>query len=189
LTRPFPIRRCFRNEPSLSSPFLLFALAPLLHFGNRAFLGTFSTVFAAIVLEALPFLLIGSVVSGLLGGFDSQGRVIRLLSKGGARTPFVAAALGLLFPVPSLGGRVGLAPLDRSLPGLPAAGLLGIAAMGGRDFGAFCRTLLASRRGFLHGRQRAGAVGSSGGASPPSRLCACCPGTAIGIPCSGKALL
>jgi uncharacterized protein len=39
------------------------------------------------------------VVSGFLGGFDSQGRVIRLLSKGGARTPFVAAALGLLFPV------------------------------------------------------------------------------------------
>lgn len=89
----------FPKRTILEFAFLAFALAPLLHFGNRAFLGTFSTVFAAIVLEALPFLPIGSVVSGFLGGFDSQGRVIRLLSKGGARTPFVAAALGLLFPV------------------------------------------------------------------------------------------
>lgn len=89
----------FPKRTILEFAFLAFALAPLLHFGNRAFLGTFSTVFAAIVLEALPFLLIGTVVSGFLGGFDSRGRVIRLLSKGGARTPFVAAALGLLFPV------------------------------------------------------------------------------------------
>lgn len=79
--------------------FLAFALAPLFHFGNRAFLGTFSTVFAAIVLEALPFMLIGSVVSGLLGEFASQGGILKLLSKGGAGAPFIAAALGLLFPV------------------------------------------------------------------------------------------
>jgi hypothetical protein len=56
----------FPKQTILEFAFLAFALAPLLHFGNRAFLGTFSTVFAAIVLEALPFLLIGSVVSGFL---------------------------------------------------------------------------------------------------------------------------
>jgi hypothetical protein len=79
--------------------FLAFALAPLFHFGNRAFLGTFSTVFAAIVLEALPFMLIGSVVSGLLGEFASQARILKVLSKGGTGAPFIAAALGLVFPV------------------------------------------------------------------------------------------
>jgi uncharacterized protein len=89
----------FPKRTILEFAFLAFALAPLLHFGSSPFLGTFSVVFAAIVLEALPFLLIGSVVSGFLGGFDSQGKVIRLLSKGGARTPFVAVALGLFFPV------------------------------------------------------------------------------------------
>ncbi len=87
------------NRTILEFAFLAFALAPLLHFGNRAFLGTFSTVFAAIVLEALPFMLIGSVVSGLLGEFASQARMFKVLSKGGAGAPFIAAALGLLFPV------------------------------------------------------------------------------------------
>ena len=79
--------------------FLVLALAPLLHFGISPFLGTFSVVFVAIILEALPFLLIGSSVSGFLEEFVSQGRVARLLSEGKARTPFLAAALGLVFPV------------------------------------------------------------------------------------------
>lgn len=83
----------------LEFAFLVFALAPLFHFGNRAFLGTFSTIFAAIVLEGLPFMLIGSVVGGLLGEFASQASILKVLSKGGAGAPFMAAALGLLFPV------------------------------------------------------------------------------------------
>jgi hypothetical protein len=83
----------------LEFAFLAFALAPMLHYGSSPFLGTFSVVFAAIVLEALPFMLIGSLVSGLLGEFASQARILKLLSKGGAGAPFIAAALGLLFPV------------------------------------------------------------------------------------------
>jgi uncharacterized membrane protein YraQ (UPF0718 family) len=79
--------------------FLVLVLAPLLRYGSSPFLGTFSVVFASIVLEALPFLLIGSLASGFLDEFASQGRIARLLFEGKARTPFVAAALGLLFPV------------------------------------------------------------------------------------------
>ena len=78
----------------LEFAFLAFALAPLFHFGNRAFLETFSTVFAAIVLEALPFMLIGSVVSGLLGEFASQARILKLLSKGGGRRTFYRGGPG-----------------------------------------------------------------------------------------------
>jgi len=54
--------------------FLVLALAPLLHYGSPL-LGTFSIVFASIVLEALPFLLIGSLVSGFLDEQDSWVRV------------------------------------------------------------------------------------------------------------------
>jgi len=94
-----PASQSLPNRTLIELAFLAFALGPLLHFGAGPFLGTFSVVFAAIVLEALPFLLIGSVVSGFLGGLAAQGRILRLLSKGGAKTPFLAAALGLLFPV------------------------------------------------------------------------------------------
>jgi len=83
----------------LEFAFLVFALAPMLHYGSSPFLGTFSVVFAAIVLEALPFLLIGSVVSGFLGKVAPQGRILRVLSKRRLRTTFIAAALGLLFPL------------------------------------------------------------------------------------------
>jgi hypothetical protein len=96
---PQAVSSGFPRRTILEFAFLAFALAPLIHFGNRAFLGTFSVVFAAIVLEALPFLLVGSVVSGLLGEFASQGRLLRWLSRGGAGTHCIAAALGLLCPV------------------------------------------------------------------------------------------
>jgi len=55
--------------------FLVFVLAPLLHYGSSPLLGTFSVVFAFILLEALPFLLIGSLVSGFLDEQDSWVRV------------------------------------------------------------------------------------------------------------------
>jgi uncharacterized membrane protein YraQ (UPF0718 family) len=87
------------KRPLVEFAFLVFVLAPLLRYGSSPFLGTFSVVFASIVLEALPFLLIGSLASGFLDEFASQGRIARLLFGGKARTPFVAAGLGLLFPV------------------------------------------------------------------------------------------
>ena len=80
----------------LEFAFLAFALAPMLHYGSSPFLGTFSVVFAAIVFEALPFLLIGSLVSGFLGEVAAQSRILRVLSKRNLRTVFIAAALGLL---------------------------------------------------------------------------------------------
>ena len=73
--------------------FLVFVMAPLLHYGSPL-LGTFSIVFASIVLEALPFLLIGSLVSGFLDEQDSWVRVegvLGLKKVGDLSSPLIQA--------------------------------------------------------------------------------------------------
>ena len=57
--------------------FLVLALAPLLHFGISPFLGTFSVVFASIVFEALPFVLVVSYKEADSFEQDSWVRVDR----------------------------------------------------------------------------------------------------------------
>jgi uncharacterized membrane protein YraQ (UPF0718 family) len=53
----------------------------------------------AIVLEAVPFLLFGSLLSGFLEEFVSRERLSKLLVEGRKRTVFLAAAVGIAFPV------------------------------------------------------------------------------------------
>jgi uncharacterized membrane protein YraQ (UPF0718 family) len=79
--------------------FLLFVIAPFLHFGKTSAIATFSVTFVAILLEAMPFLLIGALVSGLLEEFVSHQRLTTVLAEGRKRTLFLAALLGILFPV------------------------------------------------------------------------------------------
>ena len=84
--------------------FLAAALLPLVFFDRlsdlrqrqvheitRVFLGTF--------LEAMPFMLIGSLVGGLIEVFVSPDRVLSLVSRGRRRSVLLAAGLGLVFPV------------------------------------------------------------------------------------------
>lgn len=68
--------------------------------------------FAAIVLEALPFMLIGSLAGGLVEVFISKEQMSRLMPAG-KQGVFLAAGLGLVFPV----CECGLVPIVRRLLG------------------------------------------------------------------------
>ncbi|MGB2820576.1 MAG: permease [Phycisphaerae bacterium] len=56
-------------------------------------------VFLGIVLEALPFMLLGSMVGGLIEVFVSTERLSAVLSRRRGRSVLVAAGMGLVFPV------------------------------------------------------------------------------------------
>lgn len=79
--------------------FLVFAMFFLLFFRNTESLQTFSIIFFAIVLEALPFMLIGSLVSGIIEVFVSKDRISSLMPKKSWLAVFMGAGLGLIFPV------------------------------------------------------------------------------------------
>jgi uncharacterized membrane protein YraQ (UPF0718 family) len=66
--------------------------------GSEA-LGAFGIVFVSIVLEAIPFMLVGSLVGGLIEAFVSRERMASLLPRSGWRTVCAAAAAGIIFPV------------------------------------------------------------------------------------------
>lgn len=80
---------------------------------------TFTTIFMGIFIEAVPFLLLGSVVSGLIEVFISRDTIARLVprSKGGAA--LTGALLGFAFPV----CECGVVPVTRRLysKGLPVS--------------------------------------------------------------------
>jgi uncharacterized membrane protein YraQ (UPF0718 family) len=61
--------------------------------------GALSVVFISIVLEAIPFMLIGSLVGGLIEAFISRERLVTVLPQRGWLTVCLAAGLGLIFPV------------------------------------------------------------------------------------------
>lgn len=90
---------------------------PTLPAGLTDQLATFTTIFLGIFVEAAPFLMLGTLASGLVEVFFSQGDFSRLAP----RNPFAAAAMGsvmgLAFPV----CECGVVPLARRLvrKGLP----------------------------------------------------------------------
>jgi len=61
--------------------------------------GALATIFASIVLEALPFMLFGALVGGLIEAFVSRERMSALLPRSSLAAICVAAAMGLVFPV------------------------------------------------------------------------------------------
>ena len=61
--------------------------------------GALSVTFVSIVLEALPFVALGSLIGGLIEVFVSRERVSALLPTNRTAAVFVAASLGLIFPV------------------------------------------------------------------------------------------
>jgi len=58
-----------------------------------------SRVFLGIVLEALPFMLLGALVGGLVEVFVSAERIAAIVSRAGRRTVLLAAGMGVLLPV------------------------------------------------------------------------------------------
>jgi uncharacterized protein len=81
---------------------LAFALAAVLLaylFRAAPWMSTFSATFVSIVLEALPFIALGALLSGLLEVFVSSARVTRFVPRRRLPAVLVAASLGLLLPV------------------------------------------------------------------------------------------
>lgn len=62
------------------------------------FLGVFSIYFTSIVLEALPFMLIGTLVGGIIEVFVPLSMVDRFFGRKQTSAVFLAGGLGLLFP-------------------------------------------------------------------------------------------
>ena len=98
---------------------LMLWLAGLRGAGLGEPLSAFSTVFLGIFIEAAPFLLLGTVASGLVEVFVSQEVLRRLIPSGALGGALAGAALGFLFPV----CECGTVPLARRLfrKGLPVS--------------------------------------------------------------------
>ena len=62
-------------------------------------LNSLAIVFVSIVLEAIPFMLIGSLVGGFIETFVSRERMATLLPRKGWVTVCLAASAGIVFPV------------------------------------------------------------------------------------------
>ncbi len=61
--------------------------------------GDFSKSFLSVLFEGIPFLLLGSLISGFVDVHVSSERISRLLPKSPAAAIFVAGLLGLIFPM------------------------------------------------------------------------------------------
>jgi uncharacterized membrane protein YraQ (UPF0718 family) len=91
--------------------------------GGTAGVQTFATVFLGIFIEAMPFVLIGALVSGVIGVFVRDETVGRLLPRGRLAAPVVGSLLGLIFPV----CECGVVPVTRRLVHKGASVGLGVA--------------------------------------------------------------
>ncbi len=88
-----------------------------------AVLSAFASRFFAILVAALPFLLLGCLASGLIEAFVEQDDIARMLPRHRLAATIVGAFLGLAFPV----GECGVVPVARRLftKGVPLS--LGVA--------------------------------------------------------------
>lgn len=84
---------------SFRAAFLLLALVFLTLFHQEAWWKTFALIFVGIVLEALPFMLLGSMVSGFVEVFTTKERLAAILPRRRVLLTFLAAGMGVVFPV------------------------------------------------------------------------------------------
>lgn len=92
---------------------LLLAAAASAGQDAAAVLSIFATRFLGIFIEAAPFLLLGTLVSGLLDVFVSRDDIARLAPRGPARAAVAGAFMGFAFPV----CECGVVPVARRLLG------------------------------------------------------------------------
>ncbi len=83
----------------LEALFLFYAMAILIHLGKGPYVRTLAITFVGIVLEAFPFMLIGALVGGFIEEFVSEERIAAILPQEKFRTVFLAAGMGIIFPV------------------------------------------------------------------------------------------
>lgn len=99
--------------------FVVFGYGILAYAPDSTSIQTLSLVFAGIMLEAMPMMLFGALVGGLIEAFVSRERMTRLLPGHGPVTVLLAAGMGVFFPV----CECVVVPVVRRLPGkgLPAS--------------------------------------------------------------------
>ena len=83
----------------LPALFLAAAIVFLPAGSESASLNSLAIVFVSIVLEAIPFMLIGSLVGGFIEAYVSRERMATILPRKGWLTVCLAAAGGIVFPV------------------------------------------------------------------------------------------
>ena len=74
---------------------------------------TFVTIFLSLFIEAAPFLLAGSIVSGIIAVYVNQGMVERFIPSHPVLAALAGAGLGFIFPV----CECGVVPVTRRLYG------------------------------------------------------------------------
>jgi uncharacterized membrane protein YraQ (UPF0718 family) len=83
----------------LQLAFVAILAALILFFRHTPAFATFGISFVAIFLEALPFMLLGAAIGGLIEVFVSKGAILRIVPAGRLPAILLAAALGMVFPV------------------------------------------------------------------------------------------
>jgi len=68
--------------------------------------GDFAVAFLSVLLEGIPFLLLGSLISGLVDAFVAPERLARILPKNPVAAICVSGLLGLIFPMCECGSVV-----------------------------------------------------------------------------------
>ncbi len=83
----------------VSIAFVASAYLILILFHNTEEIKTLSVVFCSIMLEAAPFMLIGSLIGGLIETFISREKLLSIVPKGQISPILIAAGLGMVLPV------------------------------------------------------------------------------------------
>ena len=79
--------------------FLVSAVSMVVFHARTEAFTTFSIIFSSIVLEAFPFMLLGTLLGGMVEVFLSRDRLVRLLPGNRWLAIATAAFLGIIFPV------------------------------------------------------------------------------------------
>lgn len=66
---------------------------------SNAVFQNFSTIFLSIILEAIPFIMLGAIVSSLIQVFISEQTIAKIIPKNKILGLFIAAIMGMIFPV------------------------------------------------------------------------------------------
>lgn len=131
---PRPVTAPLLGKPAIRLLLLLLLLGGVLIIRESELLAngtlsdrlqTFVTIFLSIFIEAAPFLLAGSIVSGLLEVYVDKDMIYRFIPRNPVTAALMGGALGIIFPV----CECGVVPVTRRLyqKGLPVS--MGIAFM------------------------------------------------------------
>ena len=83
----------------LQFAFVVILAVLIVFFRHTPAFATFSITFVAIFLEALPFMLLGAAIGGLIEVFVSKAAILRVVPAGRLPAILLAAGLGMVFPV------------------------------------------------------------------------------------------